>query len=62
MKRIARIVAFVTLACLAYYVAERDVQVMPPASSVAAWHAAPADALVSNGIEGGRPPARHVEE
>jgi hypothetical protein len=62
MKRIAGIAAFVALASLAYACAHLDLHFGAPAPSVAQWRGAGADPIVSNGIDGGRPPAAHVND
>ncbi|HZZ94771.1 MAG TPA: hypothetical protein VFE23_19580 [Usitatibacter sp.] len=62
MKRIAGITAFVALASLAYACAHLQMPFGALSPSVAAWHGSGAEPLVSNGIDGGRPPAAHVND
>ena len=62
MKRIATSGAFVALAFLAYACAHLEVHVGAPHTPMAAWQAPLDDPIVSNGIDGGRPPARPVDD
>jgi len=61
MKRIAGIVTFASLVLVAYACAHLEIHLGAPQQSVA-LHAFSDDPLVSNGIDGGRPPAEHVDD
>jgi hypothetical protein len=61
MKRIAGIVTFACLALIAYACAHLEVHFGAPHSPVA-FHEAHEDPIVSNGVDGGRPPAEHVDD
>ena len=62
MKRIATSGAFVALAFLAYACAHLEVHLGAPHAPIAAWQAPADDPIVSIGIDGGRPPASHVDD
>jgi len=62
MKRIFTSGAFVALAFVAYACAHLEVHVGAPRTPIAAWQAPADDPIVSNGIDGGRPPASHVDD
>ena len=62
MKRIAGIVTCASLAFVAYACAHLDEVPMGAQHEPLALHDAHDDPLVSNGIDGGRPPAEHVDD
>ena len=61
MKRIAGIATFASLAFIAHACAHLEVHLGAPHPPLA-LHEALEEPLVSNGIDGGRPPAEHVED
>lgn len=61
MKRIAGAMTFASIAFIAHACAHLEVHFGAPRSPVA-LHEVQDDALVSNGIDGGRPPAEHVDD
>jgi hypothetical protein len=61
MKRIAGIVTFASLAFIAYACAHLELHLGAPSTPIA-LHEVQDEALVSNGIDGGRPPAEHVDD
>jgi hypothetical protein len=61
MKRIAGTVSFACLAFIAHACAHLEVHFGAPGTPIA-LHEVPDDSLVSNGIDGGRPPAEHVDD
>ena len=62
MKRIAASLAFVVLAGLAYVCAHVQFHFGGSGDAIAAWSESEADPVVSNGIDGVRPPAAHVND
>jgi len=54
-------VTFASLVLVAYACAHLEIHLGAPQQSVA-LHAFSDDPLVSNGIDGGRPPAEHVDD
>jgi hypothetical protein len=61
MKRIAGVVSIASIAFIAHACAHLEVHLGAPGAPVA-LHEVQDDPLVSNGIDGGRPPAEHVDD
>jgi hypothetical protein len=61
VKRIAGVLSIASIAFIAHACAHLEVHFGAPHTPVA-LHEAHEDPLVSNGIDGGRPPAEHVDD